>query len=136
LKELVQQRATQEDLDSIWNDLSHLQAQCMQLKQSPAEVVNLLRNQDLVGRIQDKQSLLQLANTLNRDMQDFSARLDQLNQTADRYRGSSVDVAVMSVLLDTAQAYDQWITSYQLVVIPTAIQITDLFNQINQAPQV
>lgn len=136
LQELVRQRASQEDLNNIWNDLSHLQMQCAQLNQSPTDVVALMRNRQLVSQIKDQASLLQLAGTLNRDIQDFSNRLVQLNQTADQYRGQEVGPQTLSVLMDMAQAYDQWITSYQLVVIPTAIQITDLFNQINQAPQV
>lgn len=133
LKELVQER---KDFESIWVDLSQLQAQCFQLNQSPTQIIGLLRNQELVARVADKATLMQLANTLNRDVQDFSNRLNELNAAADRQRGGVVDVVKLGVLMDVAQAYDQWITSYQLVVVPTAIQITDLFNQINQAPQV
>lgn len=133
LKELLQER---KDFDSIWNDLSHLQAQCFQLNQSPMEVVNLLRNQELVAKVSDKAALMQLATTLNRDIQDYSGRLNQLNTSVDGHRGGVVDLEKLSILMDMAQAYDQWITSYQLVVVPTAIQITDLFNQTNQPTQV
>lgn len=133
LKELIQER---KDFENIWNDLSHLQAQCFQLNQSPTQVVALLRNQELVARVADKDSLMQLANTLNRDVQDFSTRLNQLNAAVDQHRGGVVDLPKLALLMDVAQAYDQWITSYQLVVVPTAMQITDLFNQLNQNPQV
>lgn len=136
LKELVQQRSDLAEQGSIWDDLTQLQVQCTQLNQSPSQVVALLRNRELVAQIKDQASLLQLANTLNRDIQDFSNRLVQLNQSAEQYRNQPLGPQVLGVLMDLAQAYDQWITSYQLVVVPTAIQITDLFNQINQAPQV
>lgn len=136
LKELVQQRNDLAEQGSIWDDLTQLQVQCTQLNQSPSQVVALLRNRELVAQIKDQASLLQLANTLNRDIQDFSNRLVQLNQSAEQYRNQPMGPQVLGVLMDLAQAYDQWITSYQLVVVPTAIQITDLFNQINQAPQV
>lgn len=121
---------------SLWNDLSRLQAQCYALNQSPMQVVQLLRNKELVSQIADKASILQLANTLNKDIQQYSDRMNQLNQTADQYRGRLVDAHVLAALMDVASAYDDWITSYQLVVVPTAIQITDLFNQLTQSPQV
>lgn len=121
---------------SLWNDLSRLQAQCYALNQSPMQVVQLLRNKELVSQIADKASILQLANTLNKDIQQYSDRMNQLNQTADQYRGQLEDAHVLAALMDVASAYDDWITSYQLVVVPTAIQITDLFNQLTQSPQV
>lgn len=86
LKELIQER---KDFENIWNDLSHLQAQCFQLNQSPTQVVALLRNQELVARVADKASLMQLANTLNRDVQDFSTRLNELNAAVDQHRWCS-----------------------------------------------
>lgn len=121
---------------SLWNDLSRLQAQCYALNQSPMQVVQLLRNKELVSQIADKASILQLANTLNKDIQQYSDRMNQLKKTADQYRGQLVDAHVLAALMDVASAYDEWITSYQLVVVPTAIQITDLFNQLTQSPQV
>lgn len=121
---------------SLWNDLTRLQAQCYALNQSPMQVVQLLRNKELVSQIADKASILQLANTLNKDIQQYSDRMNQLNQTADQYRGQLEDAHVLAALMDVASAYDDWITSYQLVVVPTAIQITDLFNQLTQSPQV
>lgn len=132
VKELVASRNS----TSLWNDLSRLQAQCYALNQSPAQVVQLLRNQELVSKITDKNSLLQLAGTLNKDIQLFTDRLSHINQTADQYRDQPEDVHVLAALMDIASAYDEWITSYQLVVVPTAIQITDLFNQLPHAPQV
>lgn len=133
LKELVQDK---KNLESIWNDLSYLQAQCQNLQQSPSNVVGLLRNQELVNRITDKAGLLTLANTLNQDMNDFSQRFRELNGSIDAYRGQKVDLAIFQTLLDAAQCYDQWITSYQLVVIPTAMQITEMFNNLTQQEQV
>lgn len=128
LKELNQQRDSVKELSSIWNDLTQLQMQCQQLNQTPTQVIQLLRNQNLVNSITDKVALHQLATILNKDIIEFGTSLTNINLQAEQYRGQVVDPMMLHTLMDLATAYDQWITSYQLVVVPTAIQITELFN--------
>lgn len=135
LQELKQQTSAQ-DVSSIWNDLTQLQIQCQQVNQSPGQVISLLRNQELVDRIANKSELNQLASTLNKDVQHYGNALSNINQRAEQHRGAEINANTLHILMDIASEYDEWITSYQLVVVPTAIQITELFNNDSPTQQV
>lgn len=122
----------------MWDSMDTLLLECNALRTSPSHALLLIKNQELVDRaVVDKQGLLDSARVLAKDVKDYSDKLAAIHvkheQIAkDRKGDPTLDPDVLANLMAIGEEYSNWITSYQLVVIPSAFQVTSYFSQAAQ----
>lgn len=122
----------QENLE-IWSSLDHLLLECQALRTSPSHALLLIKNQELVNRaVEDKTGLLEAAKVLAKDVNDYGQKLAAIEAAhaqlvADRKGDPTVSPDTLANVMAIGEDYSNWITSYQLVVIPSAYNVTAFF---------
>lgn len=131
LKEL---QAHQEGVNA-WVGLDELLAECNALRTSPSHALLLLRNKPLIAAaVKDGKGLLAAAEVLDADIKTYKGKLDVIYQKhvdlvkAQQGRASVEGGDVLAGILAVAEEYSEWMTSYQLVVIPSAYSVTSFFD--------
>ncbi len=119
---------------SVWMGLDELLAECNALRTSPSNALILIRNKELVKRaVQDPKGLMAAVEVLNRDMQTYRTKLEAIHakhvELARSQQGNPTlnQDDLLAAVLSIAEEYSEWITSYQLVVIPAALNVTGFF---------
>lgn len=122
---------SQEHINSLWGDLDTLHQECMALRTSPSQAVMLLKRKDLIVRVKDVQALTQAAQVLAKDIADYTDKLATVYAMHSTRERVDIDEVLLGELLAVGEAYNEWITSYQLVVIPSAIRVSEFFKDLN-----
>jgi hypothetical protein len=119
---------------SVWMGLDELLAECNALRTSPSNALILIRDKELVKRaVQDPKGLMAAVEVLNRDMHTYKNKLEVIHakhtELARSQQGNPTlgQDDLLAAVLSIAEEYSEWITSYQLVVIPAAFNVTGFF---------
>lgn len=123
---------TQEQLDSLWGDLDTLHNECLALRTSPSRALILLKNAELLARVKDIPALTRAAQVLAKDIAEYTEKLNAIQAMWCQRPRTSIDTVLLGELLSIGELYSEWINSYQLVVIQSAIQVTEFFNDLNE----
>lgn len=138
---VAQMVATQRSME-MWDSLDHLMLECQALRTSPSHALLLIKNQELVNRaVTDPKGLLDAAKVLSKDVNEYSQKLAEIQERHEKMaRGRKGDPTLNPDLLANLMAigedYSNWITSYQLVVIPSAFNVTAFFAHHIQVPEI
>jgi hypothetical protein len=118
----------------IWQSLDQLLAECNALRTSPSHALLLIRNKELVSRaVTDQKGLLEATAVLSKDVTEYSNKLAEIHQKHEALVKSTGGVPTLTPdltasIMSIGEEYSNWITSYQLVVIPSAFQVTGYFD--------
>ncbi|MNX61239.1 hypothetical protein D3C86_921670 [compost metagenome] len=118
----------------IWQSLDQLLAECNALRTSPSHALLLIRNKELVARaVQDQKGLLDATKVLSKDVREYSDKLAEIHKKhADLVQSTNGNITLTpdltASIMSIGEEYSNWITSYQLVVIPSAFQVTGYFD--------
>lgn len=129
---VAQMVATQRSLE-VWESLDHMMLECQAVSTSPSHALLLIKNAELVERaVQDKKGLLEAAKVLSKDVKEYSEKLAAIHnrhtEIATARKGDpTLDPDTLANLMAIGEDYSNWITSYQLVVIPSAFNVTAFF---------
>lgn len=129
---VAQMVQTQRSME-MWNSLDTLLLECHALRTSPSHALLLIKNKELVNRaVTDQAGLLNAARVLAKDVQEYSDRLAAIHTRHEKIAGDrkgdpALNPDTLANLMGIAEEYSNWITSYQLVVLPSAFNVTNFF---------
>ncbi|MNP98193.1 hypothetical protein D3C85_108060 [compost metagenome] len=131
---VAQMVQTQRSME-MWQSLDTLLLECHALRTSPSHALLLIKNQELVNKaVSDKKGLLECAKVLAKDVKEYGDKLTAIHTrheqiAGDRKGDPTLNPDTLANLMSIGEEYSNWITSYQLVVIPSAFNVTAFFSQ-------
>lgn len=126
--------SSQQQSMEVWQGLDQLLMECNALRTSPSHALLLIRNKDLVSRaVKDPKGLLAATKVLSSDVNEYSDKLAEIHtahtQLVESTKGNpSLTPDLTASIMAIGEAYSNWITSYQLVVLPSAFHVTSFFD--------
>lgn len=133
---VAQMVATQRSME-MWSSLDTMLLECNALRTSPSHALQLIKNQALVNQVvTDQAGLLNAAKVLSKDVKEYSDKLALIHadhvSIAQKHKGDpTLNPDTLANLMALGEAYSNWITSYQLVVLPSAFAVTGFFQPQN-----
>lgn len=124
------QPAAQPAGDGVWDSLNEMQLRLAQYGTAPALVAPLLRNREVVARVEDKKALIENAQLLDKDTREYAGRLSAIHARHAGRTGSSANGDELNDAIQINEDYVDWINSYDSVVMPT---VTALLGQFEKA---
>lgn len=116
--------------DEAWDDLHRLYLECRALSVQPSQVTPLLKDQELLSKLDDAKELVNKARVLSKDVTEHNNRLQLIhNKHADRSGGSQSNDELMQVLA-IGEEYREWMEGFQIVVMPTVVEIMQQFEAV------
>jgi len=137
---VAQMVATQRSMQ-LWSSLDTMLLECNALRTSPSHALQLIKNKALVNQVVvDQAGLLNAAKVLAKDVNEYSEKLKAIHEehqaVAQKHKGDpTVQPDTLAQLMSLGESYSNWITSYQLVVLPSAFAVTGFFQPQNQPSQ-
>lgn len=117
-----------------WDDLNRLHQECNAVSITPSQLLPMLRDPSQIEKVDDKEKLISAAKVLSRDVVDYKNKLNEIYQMhSDRSGNCQSPDEVMSCI-NIGELYQNWLYSYQTVVLPTQILILDLFERGKEGP--
>ena len=113
--------------DQVWDALEFLYKNCAAFTIQPAALAPLLRDQELIAKIQDQHALVNHTRLLAQDVKDYCGRLKTIHDMHAGRTGSSVDGDDLMRSIQIHECYLEWCNSYEGVILPTMQSIVDLF---------
>ncbi len=120
------------DDKSAWTEINDLNGQCKMLILSCIETKELLGNKALCAKLKDPVKVTVASNILLRDLQNYT---NKLNVLGAKHQGVNTAGWDITQVLQLSEDYFQWMNSFQQVVLPNMVTITDAFNEIDQQPK-
>jgi hypothetical protein len=113
--------------DNIWDDLEKVYLECCAVSTTPATVLPLIKNAELVDKVEDRQELTESTAILTRDAKDYAQRLNEIHEKHRNYSGKADTAEEMMLAYSLGEEYQNWLVSYQTVVLPTTNKILAMF---------
>ena len=103
--------------------------QCRALSVAPAQVMPLFKDNAALNNIPKSQhrNLVNQAKILSQDFSKYMADLEAIYAKHKGKSGSTTSPDELMEVLNIGEEYQKWMTSFQLVVLPTVAEITALF---------
>lgn len=112
-----------------WDDLKRAYLECRGITVMPLSVTTLMTNEEMVSKIKDIDELKKQALVLSKDIKYYNDKLDEIhNRHKDRV-GNCTDENDLVHCLNIGEEYQEWLISYQTVVMPTVNSILTMFNE-------
>lgn len=115
--------------DNGWDDLSRLYMQCQALSTSPSQVLPLLKDSEQLAKVKDIHALKQQSEVLRKDAEAYKTRLENIQAKHAGRSGSTENPDELMFVLALGEEYQEWLHSYQSVVLPTVQNILQLFTE-------
>lgn len=110
-----------------WDDLHALHRECATLLTAAAPVAQLLRNKELLDAMGENiTKLSKMAQALLSDVKDYRDRLDNIKAQHEGKTGGEDDATFLLTAYTIGEEYQQWILSYNTVVLSNIQGIMDL----------
>lgn len=109
-----------------WDDLEATYLHCVGITATPATVLPYLKNKALLTLIPNPKELLGLAEILAKDAKYYNERLQAIHDQHAGRTGNMQDEDLLP-LVELAEAYNAWLTSYDSVVVVNTRSILALF---------
>lgn len=113
--------------DNGWDDLIRLHAECQALSVTPSQVLPLLKDQEALSQVKDTSTLVQQASVLQKDVMEYKTRLEAIYSKHSQRTGSTQSPDELMYVLTLGEEYQEWMHSYQSVVIPVVQTILEHF---------
>jgi hypothetical protein len=118
--------------NKLWDDLNQLYLECCAVTTSPAAVLPLVKNPELVYDIDDQEDLKETMSILAKDAKDYSEKLKAIKAKHEGKSGKVEEVDDMLVAYEIGAEYSEWLNSYQTVVLPNSNKILGMFEEVKQ----
>lgn len=117
--------------NKLWDDLNQLYLECCAVTTSPAAVLPLVKS-ELVQEIDDQEDLKETLTILTRDAKEYSEKLKAIKAKHDGKTGKVHDVDDVIIAYGIGEEYQQWLQSYQVVVLPNSNKILGMFEEVKR----
>lgn len=116
--------------DLCWDDLHRLNLECRTAFSVVDPVVAIIRNNELVERLGDNASRLRgMANTLLRDVKIYQQSLEDIAAKHHGRIGGDLDGTLLFESLVIGEEYQQWLASFNSVVVAGVHDVLDLVDR-------
>lgn len=117
--------------DLCWDDLHRLNLECRTAFSVIDPVVAIIRNTELVERLGDNATRLRgMANTLLRDVKIYQLSLDDIGAKHHGRSGGDLDGTLLFESLIIGEEYQQWLASFNTVVVAGVHDVLDLVDKV------
>jgi|DEB19_MinimDraft_2_1074335.scaffolds.fasta_scaffold14054_3 hypothetical protein len=117
--------------DLCWDDLHRLNLECRGAFSVVDPVVAIIRNADLVTRLGENATRLRgMANTLLRDVKIYQLSLDDIAAKHHGRTGGDLDGTLLFESLVIGEEYQQWLASFNTVVVAGVHDVLDLVDTV------
>jgi hypothetical protein len=112
--------------DRVWNANLVLWRECAAQSIIPGAVAPLMRNKELIEKLEKPQEFVDLAKMLDKDVKSFADRLESIHSRHADRDGSATDPDDKMEALSIGEEYLAWSDDYSNVVTPTVTQMCDI----------
>ena len=126
----VQVKVPQTEPNHGWDDLNKIYMECCAVSTSPAIATSLLKNADAVAKVADPAKLVAAARVLAKDVKAYNESLQAINAKHKGRTGSTSSPDELMEVLTIGEEYASWLSSYQVVVMPSAAAVLEMFEGI------
>lgn len=118
------------------DDIDNIENECRGLLSTSRSIAELLRNKELIRRVTNLNHLVQLASVFQKDVVTFHERLNEISKHKPSRDTDLGDDGELINLYTLGQAYQEWLSTYQNVVLPNQLQISFILEEASkrQAP--
>lgn len=113
--------------DNAWGELKQLYSECLALLTGPAETVGLLRDQNALNSVKDKDALVKNYEILTKDLASFRDQLTGIRNEHSQREGAADGGQDLLECIQVGEKYQDWMARFQMVVLPTVNDITNQF---------
>jgi hypothetical protein len=113
--------------DRLWDDLNTVYLECCAVSTTPATTLPLIKDVELVEKVENKQELIESAGMLSRDAKEYAERLEAIHSKHKEFSGKTNSPEEMMFAMQLGEEYQNWLESYQTVVLPTTNKILAMF---------
>lgn len=117
--------------DSIWDDIELCYKECVALSTQPTAVLPLMRNEKFIEQLDNRKEFIADAGILAKDVKEYFARLTAIHDKHVGKTGPAQTPDDLMTALMISEEYNNWLESYQTVVMPTTVKMLALFNEMN-----
>ena len=118
-------KTKQQEKNNCWDELNSLYVSCGELLTTPAPIAMALRDRAVVANCRDAEALKADSKILARDMQSYKESLENIKKGHAGKTGGTENPDELMNSFDMGEQYQQWIMSFQSVVIPTVQSLSD-----------
>lgn len=122
------------DNDALFNSLKNTENSCRSMLATGLSMVELFRNKELIAKLKNPDEVAKMATIFATDLQKYKESLQEIINSADSLKGSNVndntDLLLQTITI--GQAYQEWIESYNSVVVPIQLDIHAAFEEIEE----
>lgn len=113
--------------DCVWDALEFVYNNVAAFSISPAALSPLMRDKELVAKVEDQAALINHSQILAKDVTDYCGRLKRIRAMHEGRTGSSTDGDDLMRSIQIHECYFEWCHSYENVILPTMQSLLDLF---------
>ena len=117
--------------DTGWDDLHQLYVECKSISVNPARIFPFLKNENLINSLsdEDKQFLISNLSKLSEEIKEHHERLEGIYEKHKNWTGSTQTPDELMICLNIGEYYQQWLMSYQVLIMPVVQRILEIINQ-------
>lgn len=124
------------DNTALMTNLEQTESACRSMLATSLSVSELLKNKEAISKLSNPSEVAKMAQVYVADIQRYNEQLTEISESAKTLRNLNVndntDVLLQSITV--GQAYQEWIESYQNVVVPMQLDIHEAFAAIVDTP--
>ena len=113
------EEVSDEDASQCWDELFSLRQTCLETMGSVSPIISCLKNPEHVQKCESKENLVKEAKVLKKDLEDYRFRLEHIHSNHQHKTGGTDDFDELMECLNIGEQYQEWLASFQTVVIPT-----------------
>lgn len=118
--------------NTLWDDLNKLYLECIAVTTTPARVLPLVKNKELLEKIENVKDLKESLTILTKDVVSYSEKLNSIKAKHEGKTGKVVNEDDILFSYSLVSEYQKWLESYQIVVLPNAFKILNMFDEISK----
>lgn len=123
-------QAEKKDKQLSWDELAAVDQDCRGMLALPGRVTPLLRDGELIKKVKSTAALTRVSKILLDDIKKYRKALDNIQKQWEGKSGGAVDPDDYLTAIVIFENYDNWINSWNSVVMPNLIYIIDMFNDV------
>ena len=126
----------QNNENTAWDDLENLYLECKALSMQVVKVIPLMNNMEALKKlnVKDRPKVAELAKVISSDFQEYMKRLDEIRANHKGKSGGYKDEDELMEIIVIGEKYSKWMSSFQLVLLPTVGQFSDYFDKGDETP--
>ena len=113
--------------DFAWNDLNQVYLNCHALALSPSRIMPLVKDPAQLENVENGTALVDQIKVLSKDVAYYNQRLKDIHSKHVNRTGSTTSPDELMTVLRIGEEYQEWLVSYQTVVMPLVVSILEVF---------